>query len=57
MIADAITNVGDASEIEVAQDLKAEGDAANAQGGSEICDVALDKYEESWEKAVSSWCN
>ncbi len=28
-----------------------------ASGGSEICDVALDKYEEAWEKAVQSWCD
>ena len=25
-------------------------------GGTAICDVALDKYEEAWEKAVRSWC-
>ena len=34
---------------------QAEGDAAMAKGGTEICDVALDKYEEAWEKAVGSW--
>jgi len=26
-----------------------------AKGDTEICDVALDKYEEAWEKAVGSW--
>ena len=38
--------------IEVAESLKAEGDEALAEGGSAICDVALDKYEEAWEKAI-----
>ncbi len=56
-IADAIANFGDPSEIAVALDLKAQGDAAAAHGGNAICDEALDKYEEAWEKAVSSWCN
>ncbi len=56
-IADAIAESGDAKLIEVAQVLLARGDAAKAQGGAAICDVALDKYEEAWEKAVSSWCN
>ena len=53
---DAIVNGGDPSEIAVAQDLKAEGDAATAEGDA-ICDVALDKYQGAWEKAVFSWCN
>ena len=56
-IADAIAAFGDPDLIAVAQDLSAEGDAAMDQGGAAICDVALDKYEEAWEKAVSSWCN
>lgn len=56
-IADAIANDGDPGEIAVAQNLKAQADAATTQGGSAICDGALDKYEEAWEKAVSSWCN
>ncbi len=56
-IADAIANGGDSDEIEVAEELKAEGDDATASGGSEICDKALDKYEEAWEKAVKSWCD
>ena len=56
-IADAIAEDGHAGDIAVAQELKAEGDAAAASGGSEICDVALDKYEEAWEKAVHSWCD
>ncbi len=56
-IADAIANSGDPGEIAVALDLKAQGDTATAQGGCAICDEALDKYEEAWEKAVQSWCN
>ncbi len=56
-IADAIAEFGDPDLITVAQDLFAEGDAAKAQGRATICDVALDKYEEAWEKAVQSWCN
>ena len=55
-IADAIAASGDPDSISNAQDLKAEGDAATAAGGSAICDEALDKYEEAWEKAVKSWC-
>ena len=54
-IADAQANSGNADDIAVAQALKAEGDAAKASGGSQICDVALDKYEEAWEKAVGSY--
>jgi hypothetical protein len=56
-IADAIANAGDSGEIDVAQDLKAQGDAATARGGGAICYEALDKYKEAWETAVSSWCN
>lgn len=55
-ISDAIAEGGKPDDIADAEDLKAEGDAAWARGGSEICDVALDKYEEAWEKAVKSWC-
>ena len=29
---------------------------ATAQGTAAICDVALDKYEEAWEKAIKTWC-
>ena len=56
-IADAIANAGDPGEIAVAQELKVEGDAATTAGGNAICDEALDKYEEAWEKAVQSWCD
>jgi hypothetical protein len=42
--------------INVAEDLKGEGDEATAEAGEATCDVALDNYEESWEKAVKSWC-
>ena len=55
-IADAMAELGDPDLIAVAQDLFAEGDAAKAQGGAAICDDALDKYEEAWEKAVQSYC-
>ncbi len=55
-IDDALAHDGDSDDIADAQSLKAEGDAAMADGGSELCDVALDKFEESWEKAVKSWC-
>ena len=55
-IADAITNGGKSDEIEKAMDLKGEGDAATSSGGSKICDEALDKYAEAWEKSVKSWC-
>jgi hypothetical protein len=54
-IADAIANHGKPDDIAVAERLKAEGDAAKAKGGAAIADVALDKYEEAWEKAVKSW--
>ena len=53
-IADAIDAGGDADLISVAEELKAEGDAALASG--KICDEVLDKYEEAWEKAVDSYC-
>ena len=53
-ILDAIAESGDPSEIDVAEELFAEGESAVASGM--ICDVALDKYEGSWEKAVKSWC-
>ena len=43
-------------EAELVDRVEAEGDAAATSGGSVICDVALDKYEEAWEKAVKSWC-
>ena len=56
-INDSIAQGGDQSEIDVAQALFAEGDQAKFEGGGAICDVALDKYEESWEKASQSWCN
>jgi hypothetical protein len=54
-ISDAVANAGDPDDIADAIKLRDEGDAAKAKGGSEICDVALDKYEEAWEKAVGSW--
>lgn len=54
-IDDAYANSGKPDDIAVAEALKAEGDAAKALGGTEICDIALDKYEEAWEKAVGSW--
>ena len=38
-------------------ELKNEGDEAMASGLAEICETALDKYEEAWEKAVKSWCD
>ena len=46
---------GNPDDIAVAENLKAEGNTAKAIGGSQIGDVALDKYEEAWEKAVGSW--
>jgi hypothetical protein len=55
-ISDAYDNAGDAALIAEAESLKAEGDVAKSNGGTEISDVALDKYEEAWEKAVESWC-
>jgi hypothetical protein len=54
-IEDAYANGGNLDEIAVAEQLKAEGDTAKAKGGTEIADVALDKYEEAWEKATNSW--
>ena len=55
-IADALANNGNPDDIADAEVLKNAGDEAMAVGGTEICDVALDKYEEAWEKAVGSWC-
>ncbi|NIP24871.1 MAG: HYR domain-containing protein, partial [Phycisphaerae bacterium] len=54
-ISDAHANSGNTDAIADAESLKDEGDAAKAIGGTEICDIALDKYEEAWEKAVGSW--
>ena len=54
-IADAEANDGNPDDIEEAKKLKAEGDEAKVSGGSEICDTALDKYQEAWEKASESW--
>ena len=53
-IVDAIAAGGEADLISVAEELKAQGDAAKESG--KICDEALDKYEEAWEKAVASYC-
>ena len=53
-IADALANDGKPDDIEVAEELKAEGDEATES--DKICDEAIDKYEEAWEKAVKSWC-
>jgi hypothetical protein len=56
-IADAIAAAGKPDEIAKAEELFVQGNEAKALGGGSICDVALDKYEEAWEKAVKSWCN
>ncbi len=53
----AIAEGGNSEEIAVAEELFTEGEAIGIeQGGSAICDVALDKFEEVWEKSVKSWC-
>ena len=39
----------------MAEQLLAEAVAAAAAGGSMVCDVALDRYEEAWEKAVNNY--
>jgi len=54
-ILDKFAGGSNPDDIAVAENLKAEGNAAKAIGGSQIGDVALDKYEEAWEKAVGSW--
>ena len=55
-IEDAKEMNGKPDDIAVANELFAEGETAMQQGGSAICDVALGKFEEAWEKAVKSWC-
>ena len=55
-IDDALAAGGVAGDIALAEQLLADGDTATAAGGSEICDIALDRYEEAWEKAVRSHC-
>jgi hypothetical protein len=54
-IKDAKEHNGNPGDIAVAEELFAEGEAAKEQGASAICDVALDKFEEAWKKAVKSW--
>ena len=53
-IEDAENNNGKPDDIADAISLKLEGDEMRAQGGTAICDEALDKYGEAWEKAVDA---
>jgi len=60
-IDDAIASGGDPSEVQVAQDFLEQGvvasDPEQGGGGTQICDVALDKFQVAWEKAVASYCS
>ena len=53
-ISDAIFQGADLATIEEAKILSRQGDAAKDRGGREICDVALLRYAEAWQKAIDS---
>jgi len=53
-ISDAIFQGADLTIITEAKTLSRQGDAAKDRGGREICDVALPRYAEAWQKAIDS---
>ena len=55
-ISDAIFQGVDPIIIAEAKTLTRQGDTAKDRGGKDICDVALPKYAEAWQKAIDSLC-
>jgi len=53
-ISDAIFHDAEPTIVAEAKMLKKEGDLAKIRGGREICNVALPKYEQAWQKAIDS---
>lgn len=53
-ISDAIFQGADSAIIAEAKTITRQGDMAKDRGGKEICDVALPKYAEVWQKAIDN---
>jgi len=53
-ISDAIFQGADPAVIAEAKTITRQGDIAKDRGGKEICDVALPKYAEAWQKAIDN---
>ena len=53
-ISDAIFQGADPAVIAEAKTIMRQGDMAKDRGGKEICDVALPKYAEAWQKAIDN---